>query len=69
MSQLLFKVKNNYSFTLVLFIVLISFILYFVDKKKLEQSGDILEAKISKVLAIIYFLGSIALYIVIQFIL
>ena len=66
MSEFLFKIKNNFTFTLVIFFIIISIILYFVDRQKFMENGDKKEELAAKIISIVYLIGSISIYLLIQ---
>lgn len=63
MDNFMSMLKAYFNLTLLIFIIIMSVILYFVDRKKFIENGDVKEEKIAKVLSYIYFFGGIGLYI------
>ncbi|TCK93287.1 hypothetical protein EDC19_1478 [Natranaerovirga hydrolytica] len=68
MMEILYKLKNNFTIGVVVFMVIISLILYFVDRKRFIKNKYEKEEKIAKILSYIYFFGSIGLFIVLKII-
>lgn len=66
--EILYKLKNNFTIGVVVFMVIISLILYFVDRKRFIKNKYEKEEKIAKILSYIYFFGSIGLFIVLKII-
>ncbi|TCT13957.1 hypothetical protein EDC18_10726 [Natranaerovirga pectinivora] len=67
MEEIIYKLKANFTLNVVIFMIIISLILYYIDRKKFIEQEYKTEEKVAKILSYIYFFGSLGLFIALRF--